>query len=845
MPSHFNKPHIDKIEDYAIGHRYIDRKRKIEFPIRSRNRDAHGRRILRQLEAIRQQFEIEEDSEIPENIVKDDAIYVSFVSDWDYPLKFEQLNQNTDVPKYQIINIKQEQNPENENQFRYKVLVMLTKGGISHFIKKAEEYLTENIKDREGNLTDKPKSYQLISNIQNIQIAALQAFWSDESEINFPDYDVVTWWEAWFRKTNEGTAKINAVENNLTSRGAVLGELQLEFPEHYVRLVRGTASQLSQSLMLLDNLAELRKPQVLSDVISLDNVTYNERDRWLRELLSHIEHRISDNSVLICLLDSGVNNQHPLINPSLPDNRLYSLNPDWGKFDGERGGGHGTGMAGLTLYGDLTEVILYPANIQIRYGLESFKIYNPNSANNPKLYGAIYELACSKPIVDRPENIRVFCLSVTNKDFVFHGRPSSSSASIDKIAFGNTLNPPDPQLILVSGGNVIIERAEEYPLNNFYESIQDPAQAYNALTVGSYTRKINVNQEQWPGWRPLANCGAFAPSNSTSGTWETKWPNKPDIVMEGGNLGYNGNDVSYLDSLQLLTTHKNSQLNIFQTFGQTSAAVALASKMAAELRTEYPNYWPETIRALIVNSAVWTEEMLTGKNLDLEADRRSILRSVGYGVPNLEKARYSANNCLTMLAQRTIQPFRVEDSKVKYNEYHLYELPWPVDVLRDGIGDNDVTIKVTLSYFIEPNPGNRQYATNFRYHSHGLDFKLIKPTETIEMFRRRVSAASLESEETDDDTIDTSAEDWTLRERIRSKGSIKKDFLTTSGISLANRNVLAVYPKNGWYRTRKILGKVESLVRYSLIISLETPEVEIDLYTPVLTAIQTSIPINT
>ncbi len=846
MATNFNKPHIGQIEEYASEKQYkYPIKVKVDFPIRQRNRSEHGKRVLRQLQTIRQQFQLAEKVELPESIIRDDAIYVTLTSDWGYPLKFDQLHQNTDRPTYQIVNIKQEKHPEQKDQYRYNVAVMLTKGGISHFIKKAKQYLTENTKDREGNNTDTPKSNALIANIESIQLATLQAFWSDEPEIPFPDENEEIWWEVWFRKTNNDSNKINDVGTNLETIGATMGQFQLEFPEHYVRLVRGSANQLSQSLMLLDNLSELRQPQELSDFITYEGITSTEKQQWLQDLAERTENMFNENSVLVCLLDSGVNNQHALLNPSLPDDRLYTWIDDWGNFDSERGGGHGTGMAGLTLYGDLTHALTKRDTIQLYHGLESFKIYNPESPNDPEMYGVIYEYACSTPIVNNPTHPRVFCLSVTNKDFVFRGRPSSSSASIDKIAFGKTLDPQEPQLILVSAGNVRIESADKFPNKNFYESVQDPAQAYNALTVGSYTRKDRINAEQWPGWNPLAVNGAMAPSNSTSETWETQWPNKPDIVMEGGNLAHRENDVDFIDSLQLLTTHKDGRINIFQTFGDTSASVALASKMAAELKTEYPDYWPETIRGLMVHSADWTDAMLEGRNLKLEADRRALLRSVGYGVPILEKAKRSANYSLTLIAQRTIQPYRLERSQPRYNKYHLYELPWPVDVLRDEVGESDATIKVTLSYFIEPNPGNRQYASNFRYHSHELDFKLIKRSESIREFKRRISAASSGTKEHDDDTIDATSELWTLRERVRSKGSIKKDFITASGIELSRRSILAVYPKNGWYRTRRKLGKVESIVRYSLIVTIETPEIEVDLYTPVLNMVQTTIPIET
>jgi len=843
MPGNFNKPHIRRIEEYASSQSYkYPRGFSGDFQVKQRNRQEHGNRMLRQLENIRRQFQLHENIILPENLVRDDILYVTFISEWDFPLKFEQLHQNKERPLYQIVNIKREKHPE-QDQFRFRVALMLKKGGISHFIKRVRQYLTENTKDKQGNITDTPKANQLIANIETIQLATLKAFWTDEPEISFPEPDNVIWWEVWFRKTGNDLENIGRVIQNLSGIGAEISHTQLNFPEHFVRLVKGSANQLSQSLMLLDNLAELRYPQEINDFITHEEITLTEKEQWLNNLLERTEFAINENSVFVCLLDSGVNNRHPLIETSLPNERLYTWKEEWGKYDGEEGGGHGTGMAGLALYGDLVDALSTTGKIKIYHGLESFKLFNSDSPNNPELYGAIYEYGCSTPIADAPDISRIFCLSVTNKDFVFKGRPSSSSASIDKIAFGSILDPVEPQLILVSGGNVIINKADEYPEKNYYESIQDPGQAYNALVVGSYTRKDRINNDIWPGWKSLAPSGGMAPSNSSSVFWESQWPNKPDIVMEGGNLAQIDNEVDYKDSLQLLTTNKNFRINIFQSFGDTSASVALASKMAAELKNEYPDFWPETIRGLMIHSAEWTNAMLDGYNISRESDRKTLLRSVGYGVPILEKAKYSADNSLTLVAERTIQPYRLEESQSRYNEYHLYELPWPIDVLRDEVGDNSVILKVTLSYYIEPNPGNRQYASDFRYHSHELDFKLIKPTETPNEFKRRISAAASDAEMQEDGIVDTTSETWTLKERIRSKGSIKKDFISISGVELSSRNLIAIYPKNGWYKTRRKLGKVESIVRYSLIISIETPELDVDIYTPVMNTIQTEIPI--
>ena len=55
--------------------------------------------------------------------------------------------------------------------------------------------------------------------------------------------------------------------------------------------------------------------------------------------------------------------------------------------------------------------------------------------------------------------------------------------------------------------------------------------------------------------------------------------------------------------------------------------------------------------------------------------------------------------------------------------------------------------------------------------------------------------------------------------------------------------MIAVYPAIGWWRERHGLGKWNKRTRYSLVVSIRTPGVETDIYTPV--AVQLGIPIET
>lgn len=801
-----------------------------------RNRNMHGNRILAQLENLRERFNIPEDVDLPNKIVRDDAIYVDFTSAWGYQLKLESLDQDNVAASFQILNIREEQDEDDEGVvFRYHVTLMMTPGGVSKFIKKVRDYLDKNIIWK-GVDTGNPRNYALLNNIDIIQSATLQSFWIEAPEIPFPEEDQDIWWEVWFRKTTNDQFKIRRVLDNLEAVGALVGIGELVFAEHRVRLIKGTANQLSQSLLLLDNLSELRKPQETADFIFHRNEDHQDNAQWVDDLLNRTDIAFDANSVLICLMDSGVNNNHPLIAPFLPDARLYSYKPDdWGTSDGWPHGGHGTGVAGLALYGDIIDAMADPGRINILHGIESFKIIHANEENNPILYGSITELAATTPIVDLPDQPRVFCLTITNQYLAFEGRPSAWSAAIDKITFGSFLVPRFPQLMVASSGNVSINNHHEFPTNNYLESVHDPAQAYNVITVGSYTRKDRINPHT--GYRHLALNGAMAPSNSTTTTWDHQWPIKPDIVMEGGNSATNGVHVIEHPELKLLSTDSEYPAFTFIPFGDTSGAAGLAAKLAAELRSAYPQYWPETIRGLMIHSAEWTSAMLGNRRIEVlsELERKNLLRSVGYGVPVLDNALYSANNSLTLIAEREIQPYRLEGSTTKTNEYHLFELPWPTAILENELFDQNVTLKVTLSYYIEPNPGsrNKRYATHFHYHSHSLDFAVIKRGERLDVFKRRISAAAEQPEE----DLNNADEPWVIR-RVRSRGSIKKDFITMSGADMARRNYLAIFPNAGWYRTRKKLNRVNEVVRYSLIVTIETPNNNVDIYTPVLNLIE-------
>jgi len=257
------------------------------------------------------------------------------------------------------------------------------------------------------------------------------------------------------------------------------------------------------------------------------------------------------------------------------------------------------------------------------------------------------------------------------------------------------------------------------------------------------------------------------------------------------------------------------------------------------LRAQYPDLWPETVRALLVDSAEWTA--LMRRELDAAKDTTAIgfsLRCFGFGVPNLERALWSAGNSLTLIAQDELQPF----TKDRSNEMNLHRLPWPRAEL-EQLGEVKVELRVTLSYFIEPNPARRGWKNRHRYASHGLRFAVQKPAESVSNLRKRVNQDARGEEEEVEAKGDS--EGWLLKPNLRGKGSLHHDRWRGTAAELARRTHIVVYPVIGWWRERRTLKKSESKARYALVVTNRTPPTAIDIYQPVAVQVGITIPVTT
>lgn len=69
--------------------------------------------------------------------------------------------------------------------------------------------------------------------------------------------------------------------------------------------------------------------------------------------------------------------------------------------------------------------------------------------------------------------------------------------------------------------------------------------------------------------------------------------------------------------------------------------------------------------------------------------------------------------------------------------------------------------------------------------------------------------------------------------------------LSCSAADLADRGVIAVYPVSGWWKDQPKRDRSALGARYSLVVSIETPSVEADLWTPVAQQVGVPVAIET
>jgi hypothetical protein len=802
---------------------------------RPAHRAQHGRQLLSALAAA-EESGVERRLPAPGTPDDERGVYVVFESFPGIELELERLDPQVGRFHPELRTVR----PSGVGGTIEQAVVWIPNGKVGHFLRRLEQYI-------ESAGHEKPRHMELVDRIAAIRLATIEALWTDAPEL-FPEGNARAWWEVWLRRRDG--AELERLRAFAEEQHAEVAPGSLAFADRIVALVHATPAQLSGALDVLDDLAELRRPNPHATMLAAEPAV--EQAAWVADLEGRTVPA-PPGSPAVTVVDTGVHREHPLLMRSLALEDCHACDPGWGVHDHH---GHGTQMAGLALYGSLEPAFVGTGPVQLSHGLESVKFLPPTNDTPQELWGAMTADAAARVEIQAPARARVFAVATTadlgpvdGDRAEGLGQPTAWSATVDALAAGFqvvrddagmvTLNPVDdrePRLFVLAAGNVD-DYTDDYLATCDLHPIEDPAQAWNGLTVGAMTELVAIapSETTFAGWTPLAQHGDLSPHSRTSVLFDRPWPLKPDVVVEGGNVARSPDGTRYEcpDSMQLLTTRRpRHEPRLLGLTSQTSAATAKAAHLAAAVRAAYPALWPETVRALVAHSAVWTPAMLAGAGRT-RPERSLLRRRYGMGVPDLLRATRSASDALTLVAEDVIHPF----ADGRMNEMHFHRLPWPEAELA-ALGELPVTLRVTLSYFVEPNPARRGWAKRYDYQSHGLRFDLRRPTEGDADFRRRVNGLAREENEERVATA-TDAPEWFLGPTIRSAGSLHSDVWKGDAVGLARRGVIAVYPVAGWWKERKRLDRSSLGARYALVVSIETPPEAADIYTPV--AIQAGV----
>lgn len=759
-----------------------------------------------------------------------------------YPLKVESLHQlsthtkSPKRPKWLLLSI----HPATETEPE-RAAVWVSDDYRASFLKLFEDYLekssTKAAPEKWTTPDGNPVNQALVANIARIRRAVLRDLWTSDDE---PPVRGRHWWELWLDTTQPG---VEALDAYVTAFDLRTVPRSIVFRDRVVVWVEATWEQLQGLPFTNVPLAEVRKPEFID---SVDDLPLREQDEYVQDLIDRVVPA-DESAPAVTHLDTGVFRGHILLQDSLAPRDVHTVVG----ISGDDVRGHGTTMAGLALYGNLDPLLVTPQQVRLEHRLESVRI-TPGAnevPTDPLDFGTLTADAVALPeiTVTRP---RVFCMPISTKPDR-PGEPTLWSATVDALAAGSDivregnqlrlLSAPTSEaarLIIVAAGNV-----DSYQLDHRTESdtsaIEDPGQAWNALTVAAHTDLVATPSDPaYVGWKPLAAEGELSPHSRTSTMFSArKWPIKPDICMEGGNVLSDGGS-GFEDRHPLLSLRSTGTSNdrSLVSANATSAAAAQAARLAARAMARYPSYWPETIRGLLTHSAEWTPAMRA--ELDAEhgkTGRLSLLRRYGWGVPTDDAVLYSSTQAVTLVNQDQFVPFDGVDYRMRH--FRLHTLPWPTEALEE-LGSDEVRLRVTLSYFVEPSASRRGWRRRYQYPSHALRFDLQAPLETQRDFVNRVNRDAQRDEEDGSGRASSGSGHWFVGPNQRNLGSLHQDEWIGTGQELAASGSLAVYPVGGWWKNNARADRTSLPARYALLVSLRTKRTDVDLYTPIASQIR-------
>lgn len=438
-----------------------------------------------------------------------------------------------------------------------------------------------------------------------------------------------------------------------------------------------------------------------------------------------------EESVGVLVIDSGITSNHPLLEKAVGDEENFQ------EVEKELQDkvGHGTAVAGVSLYGDIkqriNERMFPPSNWlfsgKVMYGQEDMQGNFTPVYDEEKLFENQLDTAIRSFLNNEDYRIKVVNISFGNANESLrdkNNRQFPLAALLDELAYEYR-----EVVFVVSAGNSdpryifdeleeIIEHYPNYLVESEFFRIINPATSALSITVGAMAQEVSISEQSMDGHKsnlhtPIADYGEASPFTRTG--FGINGMLKPEVVHYGGNLilkkdfGRINEDVG--GKLPLLSNNPTEKLFNFN-YG-TSFSAPMITHVFGQIANKYPERSANFLKNLLLQSTETTK--IDGFSGSDSEKQNSLLKVNGYGLPNYDKAISSFDNRVVLL----------DEGVIGLNKVQVYSFDFP-QIFFETKGYKRISVALTFDPITRMTRGDSYLGNRMQFKLyHSINPKIV------------------------------------------------------------------------------------------------------------------------